>query len=67
MFVLGNVPVESYRLGAFVDVCTLVPTPQTALQQSQRLLQVSIVILLRIWLPAGFYIRVYLHKLESLI
>ena len=48
MFVLGNVPMEEYRLGAFVDVHTLVPTPQAALQQSQSLLQVSIVILLRL-------------------
>ena len=48
MFVLGNVPVESYGIGAFVDVCTLVPTPQAALQQSQRLLQVSIVTVLRL-------------------
>lgn len=44
MFVLGNVPLESYRMGAFVDMCNLVPTPHTALQRSQRLLQVSLVI-----------------------
>ena len=38
MFVLGNLLVEEYHLGAFVDVHTLVPTPQAALQQSQGLL-----------------------------
>ena len=66
MFVLGNVPLNQYCIGDFVDVYTRVPTPQAALQQSQRLLQVSSVIL---WLKllSGFIIRVCLHKPESLI
>ncbi|KAL3149984.1 hypothetical protein ABBQ38_013340 [Trebouxia sp. C0009 RCD-2024] len=39
LVVLGNVPLEGFHLGSFVDVCTLAPSPQAALQNSQRLLQ----------------------------
>lgn len=45
--VLGNVPLEGCCMGTFVDVFTLMPTPEAAMQQSQRLLQVSIASALR--------------------
>ena len=47
LVMFGNVPLQGYRMGTFVDVCSLVPTPEAALQQSQRLLQVSNASLLR--------------------
>lgn len=43
LVVLGNVALEGFHLGSFVDVHTLGPSPQAALQHSQRLLQVTTV------------------------
>ncbi len=40
LVVLGNVPLEGFHLGSSLDACTLVPSPQAALLNSQRLLQV---------------------------
>lgn len=42
LVVLGNVPLDGFHLGSFLDACTLAPSPQATLQNSQRLLQVTI-------------------------
>ncbi|KAL3144000.1 hypothetical protein ABBQ32_003808 [Trebouxia sp. C0010 RCD-2024] len=39
LVVLGNVPLDGFHLGSFLDACTLAPSPQATLQNSQRLLQ----------------------------
>lgn len=54
---LGNVPLQGYRMGTFVDVCSLVPTPEVALQQSQRLLQVGFASTLSSFLANCSYIQ----------
>ena len=48
LFIFGNCTPETYRMGSSVDVVTQACSPQAALEQSQRLLQVSL--LLSVWL-----------------
>lgn len=43
LVVLGNAPLDGFHLGSFLDACTLAPSPRAALQNSQRLLQVTTV------------------------